>query len=607
MVPFETNSLSLLNKRLSQLNGCPHVVDCDLKAIPYEEVTRALENYGRGQDWRTYKNDLGYTHLEELLMYQPLNWKMRVRGYILQYNFDLNQEHKTKDRAHAFTLIVNYDKVHYVVQMTSPILVVLFHPALTRTMRYDALRLLVSYGAESPLADLMAQTETMATGSGQALIKTLFLLDYLFAMKESLRSRIGDRYTHALKRYRLNKTYFVDEIKCCEILGQRMAKEIIRRKLSQHLVYAGHEEPLRPLILLFTGPSGTGKTEMAIQLADILNVQKDENFIKINCGTMSDETEVFGSLDYRQGRCHGSVLNNFMIKMSKKPQERGIVLLDDIHNATEEVIELFCKVFQTGHWANTKQPISRWRQSDALCSCSNVVFIATTNVADKEIVELCMTYNIHSCSYSDLVLTIEKIERQVHYILRDTNPFSDRFMKCIGNIVIFSPFSTISASNESNSLLKEAFTIVQLLIEKEQEDIFSMYYDVEACMSTETKELVARTIVNEWIPETGVRGLKRSVEDAMRNKILHSLLLRKDGISRASTVWYQVGDDQTIDFFNGYFFVTVKTLGFIIAGVITACLVKWFIVMYQMFSVYGVIFCASGVFIAYKGSTDTKL
>jgi hypothetical protein len=46
---------------------------------------------GYGLDWRDYENDHGYTHLEELLIYQPTEWRKQAREYLYIYDCDLSK------------------------------------------------------------------------------------------------------------------------------------------------------------------------------------------------------------------------------------------------------------------------------------------------------------------------------------------------------------------------------------------------------------------------------------------------------------------------------------------------------------------------------------
>jgi hypothetical protein len=53
---------------------------------------------GYGTDWREYENDQGYTHLEELLVYQPSEWRKQAREYMFVYKFDLGRVSSNEKR-----------------------------------------------------------------------------------------------------------------------------------------------------------------------------------------------------------------------------------------------------------------------------------------------------------------------------------------------------------------------------------------------------------------------------------------------------------------------------------------------------------------------------
>jgi hypothetical protein len=88
-----------LHNWLSELNGNPHVVDTLAKGVNRGKVLEEMEarrrgkesmvvggvlrmmgkDRGYGRDWREVENEQGYTHLEELLNYQPNEWRQQVR------------------------------------------------------------------------------------------------------------------------------------------------------------------------------------------------------------------------------------------------------------------------------------------------------------------------------------------------------------------------------------------------------------------------------------------------------------------------------------------------------------------------------------------------
>ena len=79
---------------------------------------------------------------------------------------------------------------------------------------------------------------------------------------------------------RLNKLIF-------RIIGQNFAVEVIMRHIACHFV----EAKKKPLVMLFAGTPGHGKTESAIQIADLLNCKSHV----VDCRNHADPWEMFGS------------------------------------------------------------------------------------------------------------------------------------------------------------------------------------------------------------------------------------------------------------------------------------------------------------------------
>ena len=108
----------------------------------------------------------------------------------------------------------------------------------------------------------------------------------------------------------------------------------------------------RPLSMIFAGPSGVGKTELAEFLANLLNKPQNNAYIKIDCGKLSSHTEVFGKSRAYQGAEQGSTLNDFILSMSSKPDAIGVVLLDEIEKAMSDVVTGLYQVLDKGEWTN---------------------------------------------------------------------------------------------------------------------------------------------------------------------------------------------------------------------------------------------------------------
>jgi AAA domain (dynein-related subfamily) len=121
------------------------------------------------------------------------------------------------------------------------------------------------------------------------------------------------------------------------LIGQTMAANRLLQKLLTHLVVASK----RPLVLVFAGPSGHGKTELARRLGHLLSLELEI----VDCTIFSRESELFGPRHPYVGADRGSPLNNFLAKNSG---ERCIVFLDEFEKTTSDIHQALLIPFDNG-------------------------------------------------------------------------------------------------------------------------------------------------------------------------------------------------------------------------------------------------------------------
>jgi energy-coupling factor transporter ATP-binding protein EcfA2 len=398
-VPWDT-----LNSWLTSLNGFPHSEIELLSGVNRGKVIDELEsrrskssgvvafgarmvgrNLGYGADWREYENDHGYTHLEELLVYQPAEWRKQAREYMFVYKFDLERV------SHSETRLVTVSfgsavvpETTLPVRLSSPVLVVVFHLDMQRSRRYEPLNFLLAYGVKNPLPQLL---DTIGNdGHQKDFLEDVSPLDYFFHFQEAVQTYKLDLLQSIGTESKFPRLGLIKELDFSDIVGQRLAKQIIREEVVQHVWNRGPNDGMlkaqQPLSMIFAGPSGNGKTELAKQLATIMNKPEDNCFIKVDCGKLSRMEEVFGLSGAYQGASEGSALNNFVIQMSEKKESLGIVLLDEIEKAKQCVIHGLYQVIDKGEWTNKKLSEGKGVQTETI-SCHNIIFIMTTNAADR--------------------------------------------------------------------------------------------------------------------------------------------------------------------------------------------------------------------------------
>jgi len=97
----------------------------------------------------------------------------------------------------------------------------------------------------------------------------------------------------------------------------------------------------RPLVLLFAGPSGHGKTELAQNLGRLISL----DLHMVDCTTIKQETDLFGPRYPYVGYSEGSPLNNFL---SDHTGTRSIVFLDEFEKTGQDIRETLLIPFQSG-------------------------------------------------------------------------------------------------------------------------------------------------------------------------------------------------------------------------------------------------------------------
>ncbi len=160
------------------------------------------------------------------------------------------------------------------------------------------------------------------------------------------------------------------------VIGQQHALALIAQ--SMRTARAGLGDPRRPLgVFMLVGPSGTGKTETALALAEQL-YGSDRAITVINMSEFKEEHKVsllMGSPPGYVGYGEGGLLTE---AVRRKPY--SVVLLDEIEKAHPGVQDIFYQVFDKGSLRD-----GQGRDIDF----KNTVIIMTSNTASAQIEHLC--------------------------------------------------------------------------------------------------------------------------------------------------------------------------------------------------------------------------
>ncbi len=160
------------------------------------------------------------------------------------------------------------------------------------------------------------------------------------------------------------------------IKGQEHALEAVDRGLRA--ARAGLKNPNTPIgVFLFVGPSGVGKTECALGVADLMF--GGERFLTtINMSEFQEKhtvSRLIGSPPGYVGYGEGGVLTEAV-----RQRPYSVVLLDEVEKADPEVLNLFYQVFDKGMLADGEGRVIDFK---------NTLLFLTSNLASDVIMGLC--------------------------------------------------------------------------------------------------------------------------------------------------------------------------------------------------------------------------
>jgi type VI secretion system protein VasG len=160
------------------------------------------------------------------------------------------------------------------------------------------------------------------------------------------------------------------------VIGQDHALEMVAKRVQT--ARAGLENPGKPIgVFMLAGPSGVGKTETALTLAEAL-YGGEQNLITINMSEFQEAHTVStlkGAPPGYVGYGEGGVLTE---AVRRKPY--SVVLLDEVEKAHPDVHEIFFQVFDKGVMEDGEGRVIDFK---------NTLIILTTNVGTDLIMGMC--------------------------------------------------------------------------------------------------------------------------------------------------------------------------------------------------------------------------
>lgn len=258
-----------------------------------------------------------------------------------------------------------------------------------------------------------------------------------------------------------------------KIYGQDLAIKSLNDALITS--YAGLNDENRPIgVFLFTGSSGVGKTELAKELANALNIHF-ERFDMSEYMEKHAVAKLIGAPPGYIGFENGGMLTNMV-----KKHPYSVILFDEIEKAHPELLNIFLQIFDSATLSDASGNKSDFK---------NTIIIMSSNLGTKE--APIMGFNKNDS---------DKTDRAVKGF------FAAEFRNRIDKIINF------------NSLNHD---VLEKIVQKE---IKALEISAKKVKITLSKKAVDELIKRGYSNEFGARNLKRTIKDNINLKLSKELL-----------------------------------------------------------------------------------
>lgn len=278
------------------------------------------------------------------------------------------------------------------------------------------------------------------------------------------------------------------------IIGQQHSTQQVQRSILSHRLF----DSATPLVFLFTGPSGHGKTELARRMSNLLSL----DILSVDCTEMKYETDVFGPKAPYLGSGAGTPLNNHLAKWTG---QRAVVFLDEYDKTTDNVRKSMLLLFENGDYKD--------RRNHKQLDCSKIIWVLAANLG-VEIISKCWTEHLKDRKMEEQkkapFKSLDRLLKQ-HTISQIGAPVTGR----ISDIIPFVPFNEDEQAVTTYKFMRQIWNKVRAPINTDQKwfpgHLYLNYVDDGRIPTALAKD--------GYIPELGARSLQNAVVRGIQRQV----------------------------------------------------------------------------------------